>query len=140
METTQEHDEKIPMMQKLLDNPFLLLFIGVMVPMVVYVLWGVIDILTIPSGEVGERIAQPWGNSHERNFAARRTTVVEAPAGSRRRHLDSHRIRLVHDHVLHDDLLAHLRQSKTCPPKPTRPRRNNSSPRPRRGRQVHGAG
>ena len=39
---------KIPMMQKLLDNPFLLLFIGVMVPMVVYVLWGVIDILTIP--------------------------------------------------------------------------------------------
>jgi len=35
-------------MQKLLDNPFLLLFIGVMVPMVVYVLWGVIDILTIP--------------------------------------------------------------------------------------------
>ena len=38
----------IPMMQKLLDNPFLLLFIGVMVPMVVYVLWGVIDILTIP--------------------------------------------------------------------------------------------
>ena len=48
METTQEHDEKIPMMQKLLDNPFLLLFIGVMVPMVVYTLWGVIDILTVP--------------------------------------------------------------------------------------------
>ena len=36
------------MMQKLLDNPFLLLFIGVMVPMVVYILWGVIDILTVP--------------------------------------------------------------------------------------------
>lgn len=40
--------EKVPMIQQLLDNPFLLLFIGVMVPMVVYVLWGVIDILTIP--------------------------------------------------------------------------------------------
>jgi hypothetical protein len=40
--------EEVPMIQKLLDNPFLLLFIGVMVPMVVYVLWGVIDILTIP--------------------------------------------------------------------------------------------
>ena len=44
-----EHDqEPIPWMQQLLDNPFLLLFIGVMVPMVVYTLWGVIDILTVP--------------------------------------------------------------------------------------------
>ncbi|MEO7007931.1 MAG: hypothetical protein ABI156_02175 [Caldimonas sp.] len=40
--------EKVPLIQQLLDNPFLLLFIGVMVPMVVYILWGVIDILTIP--------------------------------------------------------------------------------------------
>ena len=48
METSNTDDEKIPMIQRLLDNPFLLLFIGVMVPMVVYVLWGVIDILTIP--------------------------------------------------------------------------------------------
>ena len=47
----QHHDdenEKVPMIQQLLDNPFLLLFIGVMVPMIVYSLWGVIDILTIP--------------------------------------------------------------------------------------------
>lgn len=43
---TQE--EQIPLMQKILDNPFLLLFIGVMVPMVVYTLWGVIEILTVP--------------------------------------------------------------------------------------------
>ncbi|MBL0163801.1 MAG: hypothetical protein IPP82_09230 [Xanthomonadales bacterium] len=48
MDNTETDDEKIPMMQKLLDNPFLLLFIGVLVPMVVYILWGVIDILTIP--------------------------------------------------------------------------------------------
>ncbi len=41
-------DEKVPLVQQLLDNPFLLLFIGVLVPMVVYTLWGVIDILTIP--------------------------------------------------------------------------------------------
>lgn len=40
--------EKIPVMQQLLDNPFLLLFLGVMIPMVVYTLWGVIDILTVP--------------------------------------------------------------------------------------------
>jgi hypothetical protein len=39
---------RIPLMQQLLDNPFLLLFLGVLVPMVVYTLWGVIDILTIP--------------------------------------------------------------------------------------------
>ncbi|MGE4071302.1 MAG: hypothetical protein AB7E72_09030 [Lysobacterales bacterium] len=48
MSTSQEQDEKVPMMQQLLDNPFLLLFLGVMVPMVVYTLWGIIDILTIP--------------------------------------------------------------------------------------------
>lgn len=41
-------DEKVPLIQQLLDNPFLLLFLGVMIPMIVYVLWGVIDILTIP--------------------------------------------------------------------------------------------
>jgi hypothetical protein len=39
---------RIPLMQQLLDNPFLLLFIGVLIPMVVYIVWGVIDILTIP--------------------------------------------------------------------------------------------
>ncbi len=41
-------DEKVPLMQQLLDNPFLLLFLGVMIPMIVYTLWGVIDILTVP--------------------------------------------------------------------------------------------
>lgn len=40
--------EPVPFMQQLLDNHFLLLFLGVMIPMVVYSLWGVIDILTIP--------------------------------------------------------------------------------------------
>ena len=44
-------DADVPWMQKLLDNPFLLLFLGVMIPMVVYTLWGVIDILTIPVGK-----------------------------------------------------------------------------------------
>ena len=43
--------ERIPAMQQILDNPFLLLFLGVMVPMVVYNLWGVIDILSIPAGK-----------------------------------------------------------------------------------------
>ena len=51
MSTRHEDDDAtapVPWMQQLLDNPFLLLFLGVMIPMVVYTLWGVIDILTIP--------------------------------------------------------------------------------------------
>lgn len=38
----------IPIMQKVLDNPFLLLFLGVAIPTVVYILWGVMEIATIP--------------------------------------------------------------------------------------------
>ena len=41
-------EEPVPFMQQLLDNPFILLFLGVMVPMLLYTLWGVIDILTVP--------------------------------------------------------------------------------------------
>jgi hypothetical protein len=41
----------VPFLQRLLDNPFLLLFLGVFVPMVVYNLWGVIDILTLPTAK-----------------------------------------------------------------------------------------
>ncbi len=48
---SNDQDEKVPLMQQLLDNPFLLLFLGVLVPMVVYTLWGVIDILTIPAAK-----------------------------------------------------------------------------------------
>ncbi|MCC7487407.1 MAG: hypothetical protein IT529_20735 [Burkholderiales bacterium] len=43
-----EGEQDIPWMQQFLDNPFLLLFLGVMVPMVLYVAWGVWDILTVP--------------------------------------------------------------------------------------------
>jgi hypothetical protein len=43
-----ESEQDIPWMQQLLDNPFLLLFIGVLVPMVLYVAWGVWEILTLP--------------------------------------------------------------------------------------------
>jgi hypothetical protein len=41
-------DEPIPAMQQLLDNPFLLLFIGVAMPTVLYVIWGVMEIVGIP--------------------------------------------------------------------------------------------
>jgi hypothetical protein len=48
MNPSDDANEPVPWMQQLLDNPFLLLFLGVLVPMVVYTLWGVIDILTVP--------------------------------------------------------------------------------------------
>lgn len=48
MSDMTQNEEKVPMMQQLLDNPFLLLFLGVLIPMIVYTLWGVIDILTVP--------------------------------------------------------------------------------------------
>jgi hypothetical protein len=35
-------------MQRVLDNPFLLLFLGIVVPTVFYILWGVMEIVTIP--------------------------------------------------------------------------------------------
>ncbi len=40
--------ERIPFMQRVLDNPFLLLFAGVVVPAVIYILWGVMEISQIP--------------------------------------------------------------------------------------------
>jgi len=42
--------EPIPMMQRMLDNPFLLLFLGVTIPTVSYIIWGVMEIVTIPIG------------------------------------------------------------------------------------------
>ena len=41
-------EEPVPAMQQLLDNPFLLLFIGVAMPTVLYVVWGVMEIASIP--------------------------------------------------------------------------------------------
>ncbi|MGB5719001.1 MAG: hypothetical protein WBN81_18165 [Gammaproteobacteria bacterium] len=41
-------DEPIPVMQRILDNPFLLLFLGVVMPTVFYVIWGIMEIVTIP--------------------------------------------------------------------------------------------
>ncbi len=43
-----EQEERIPAMQSLLDNPFLLLFIGVAMPTVFYIVWGIMEIVTIP--------------------------------------------------------------------------------------------
>jgi len=41
-------NETVPVMQRVLDNPFLLLFLGVTMPTVFYILWGVMEIVTFP--------------------------------------------------------------------------------------------
>jgi hypothetical protein len=41
-------DEPVPAMQQLLDNPFLLLFLGIAMPTVLYIVWGVMEIVGIP--------------------------------------------------------------------------------------------
>ncbi len=41
-------EDDVPVMQKILDNPFLLLFLGVVMPTVFYIIWGVMEIVTIP--------------------------------------------------------------------------------------------
>ncbi|UCH52711.1 MAG: hypothetical protein JSW09_08880 [Pseudomonadota bacterium] len=42
------NDERIPFMQRLLDNPFLLLFLGVAMPAILYLIWGIMEIIQIP--------------------------------------------------------------------------------------------
>lgn len=44
---TEEH-VRVPVMQKIMDNPFLLLFIGVVVPTVFYIVWGIMELVSIP--------------------------------------------------------------------------------------------
>lgn len=39
---------RIPVMQRIMDNPFILLFIGVVVPTVFYIIWGIMELVTIP--------------------------------------------------------------------------------------------
>jgi hypothetical protein len=47
-EKPDDGDKRVPFMQRVLDNPFLLLFLGVTVPTVLYILWGVMELSQIP--------------------------------------------------------------------------------------------
>jgi hypothetical protein len=40
--------EPVPFMQRVLDNPFLLLFLGVTLPTVLYLIWGIMELVQIP--------------------------------------------------------------------------------------------
>ena len=48
MSAESSEEERVPTMQRILDNPFLLLFLGVVIPTVFYIIWGVIEIIQIP--------------------------------------------------------------------------------------------
>ncbi len=45
---TESGPERIPFFQRLMDNHFLLLFLGVTMPTVLYLIWGIMEIIQIP--------------------------------------------------------------------------------------------
>ncbi len=49
-----DEDEPIPAIQQFLENPFLLLFLGIALPTVLYTLWGVMEIVGIPISPLGK--------------------------------------------------------------------------------------
>ncbi|MFO1114297.1 MAG: hypothetical protein U1E28_01315 [Beijerinckiaceae bacterium] len=44
----EEQNLRVPFMQRVLDDPFLLLFLGVVIPTVLYTMWAVMEIASIP--------------------------------------------------------------------------------------------
>jgi hypothetical protein len=42
------YEEPVPVMQQIMDNPWILLFLGVVIPTVLYLIWGVMEIISIP--------------------------------------------------------------------------------------------
>jgi len=47
-DNNNDDEQPIPAMQRLLDNPFVLLVLGIAVPTVFYIVWGIIEITQIP--------------------------------------------------------------------------------------------
>lgn len=43
--------ERVPIMQRVLDNPFLLLFLGITVPAALYLIWGIMEVASVPVAE-----------------------------------------------------------------------------------------
>ena len=50
--TEQEAEKSLPLGQRLLDSPFLLLAAGMLVMFVFYTLWGLIEIASLPQGKL----------------------------------------------------------------------------------------
>jgi hypothetical protein len=47
-DSPEEHSERVPFWQRVLDNPFLLLFLGVAVPTILYMIWGIMELVQVP--------------------------------------------------------------------------------------------
>jgi hypothetical protein len=47
-DSSKGSDEPVPFIQRVLDDPFLLLFIGVAMPTIFYLVWGVMEVASIP--------------------------------------------------------------------------------------------
>ncbi len=45
----QDDDKKMPLPQRILDNPFYLLIAGLVVMFGFYTIWGLIEIMTLPN-------------------------------------------------------------------------------------------
>lgn len=48
MQENRQEAERIPSWQVVLDDPFLLLALGLGVPLVLYVIWGILEITMVP--------------------------------------------------------------------------------------------
>jgi hypothetical protein len=46
--SAESGNERVPFMQRVLDNHFLLLFLGVVVPAILYIVWGIMELVQIP--------------------------------------------------------------------------------------------
>lgn len=46
---SDDTNEPVSTMQRILDNPFILLFIGIICPTVLYLIWGVMEIIAVPT-------------------------------------------------------------------------------------------
>jgi hypothetical protein len=44
-----ETNEPVSFMQRILDNPFILLFIGIIFPTLIYLVWGIMEIMAVPN-------------------------------------------------------------------------------------------
>ena len=44
----EDKENKVPLGQKLFDNPFILLIAGLLVMLGFYTIWGIIEILSLP--------------------------------------------------------------------------------------------
>jgi len=52
MATTQDEDAEIPFGQRLYDRPFVLLVFGMVVMVVFYTAWGLIEVMTLPTAKL----------------------------------------------------------------------------------------